>query len=271
MSNTVFDDFAPCISGHFFRRCNPGWRMPPSAVNDDNLVYIVKGSARYTINGVPHELESGDLICMSDGDMIEAVTGSTTPMQHYDISFSRKYYNDKKIGGGGGGGVLFPQINRIGLKHDIIGSFRELTVSWNEQSDGYIMKTNALLMLILHRLAEIILFNADSAQGDYRINKITRYISRHYAEKLTVRGLAAQIHLNPDYFGRIFRQETGMMVHQYLNKIRVQNAEIMLQSGGYKVHEVAERCGFSDFFHFYKSFKALRGFPPSRCIPRNTG
>jgi YesN/AraC family two-component response regulator len=126
-----------------------------------------------------------------------------------------------------------------------------------------------LLMLILHRLCEIILFNVDSAHGDFRINKIIRYISQHYAEKLTVKNLAAQVNLNTDYFGQLFKQETGMMVNRYINQVRVKNAELMLQSGSYKVHEAAERCGFSDTFHFYKSFKSLRGFPPSRCIPQN--
>jgi transcriptional regulator GlxA family with amidase domain len=42
----------------------------------------------------------------------------------------------------------------------------------------------------------------------------------------------------------------------------------MLQSVNYKIHEVAEQCGFSDVVHFYKSFKAIRGFPPSRCKPK---
>jgi hypothetical protein len=48
----------------------------------------------------------------------------------------------------------------------------------------------------------------------------------------------------------------------------VQNAEKLLQSGKYRVQDVAELCGFSDVNHFYNSFKVLMGFPPSRCMPR---
>jgi len=124
-------------------------------------------------------------------------------------------------------------------------------------------------MLILHRLSEIIVYDVDSAAGDYRINKITRYISTHYGEKLTVKNLAAKVNLKPDYFGQIFKQKTGKMLRQYINQVRVQNAELMLQSGNYKVHDAAEKCGFSDISHFYKEFRALRGFAPSRCIPRS--
>jgi YesN/AraC family two-component response regulator len=146
--------------------------------------------------------------------------------------------------------------------------FRELTLSWNERQQGYVIKTRALLMLILHRLSEIIVHDVDSSQGDYRINRVTRYISKHYAEKLTVKELARQVNLDEVYFGHLFKRETGITVHQYMTKVRVHNAENLLQGGGYKIHEVAELCGFSDIFHFYKAFKTLRGFPPSRCITR---
>jgi YesN/AraC family two-component response regulator len=125
-------------------------------------------------------------------------------------------------------------------------------------------------MLILHRLSEIVLFNIDSVPGDYRIKKISSYISMHFAEKLTVKTLAAMINLDITYFGSLFKKETGMTVHQYLTRIRVQNAENMLQSGNFMVKEVAEQCGFSDVIHFYKQFRLLRGFPPSRCIPKDS-
>jgi AraC-like DNA-binding protein len=126
-------------------------------------------------------------------------------------------------------------------------------------------------MLILHRLSEILVFNVDSKAGDYRINKATQAIAMHYPDRLTVKGLASQVQLDEVYFGHLFKRETGMTVHQYIMRIRIRNAENMLQTGNYKVCEAAEQCGFSDVVHFYKSFRALRGFPPSRCIPKGSG
>jgi len=262
MKKTVFDNFIPEITDHVFRKCGPDWRSPLNTINDYSLVYVVKGYAHYTINGKTHEIIPGSLLCLKEGDLVEAAAGSPNPMQHYEVSFRQKYQNTDISG------VLFPPVNSIGLRQDIIDIFRELTVCWTERHRGYPMKCQALLMLILHRLSEIIIYNVDSAPGDYRINKITRYISKHYAEKLTVENLASQIHLDTDYFGQIFKKKTGKTVHQYINQVRVQNAELMLQTGNYKVHEAAERCGFSDIFHFYKKFRSLRGFAPSKCIPR---
>jgi YesN/AraC family two-component response regulator len=142
-----------------------------------------------------------------------------------------------------------------------------MTVSWSNQQEGYQMKTRALLMLILYQLTEILVYKTDKTTGDYRINKTIRTITMHYPEKITVKSLAEMVHLDEVYLGILFKQETGKTVHQYIKEVRIQNAETMLQTGNYKVHEVAKNCGFCDVTHFYKTFTNLRGFAPSKCIP----
>jgi AraC-like DNA-binding protein len=244
---------------------HPGLAHLATQVEDYDITYVIKGGARYTINGVAHELQPGDLLCLTEGDMEEAITYPQNLMHYFAINFTIKQQKSKITSGGGN---LFPLINHIGLRPDIIDLFRELSICWTEQQNGYVMKARALLMLIIHRLSEIIVYDVDAEPGDYRVGKITRHIALHYADKLTVKDLARQVRLDLDYFGHLFKRETGLTVHQYITKIRIRNAENMLQSGNYKVQEVAEQCGFSDVFHFYKSFKALRGFPPSRCIPK---
>jgi AraC-like DNA-binding protein len=262
MKESNFDDFVPQIFYHVFRRCPPEWRLRPHIVDDYDITYVVQGNARYTIDGDVLELAPGDLLCLTDGLEKEAITYPKNLMHCFSINFNSKDPSSKAKP------PVFPVLSRIGLRQDIIDMFRELTISWTEQQSGYIMKTRALLMLILNRLSEIILYDIDSAPGDYRINKLIHYISIHYSEKLTVKHLAGEMRLDPDYFGHLFKRETGMTIHQYLTQIRVRNAENMLQSGTYKVHEVAEHCGFSDVYHFYKSFRTLRGFAPSHCIPK---
>jgi AraC-like DNA-binding protein len=264
MDKRIWDDFVPHISQYVFRKCTPDWRIWQTHAEDYELTYVIKGGASFTVNGVTHELQGGDLLFLSEGDIKEAYTHPQNLMQCYAINFTAKYQKTKNTGGG----TIFPTLSHIGLRQDIIDMFRELTICWTEQQNGYVMKSRALLMLIIHRLSEIILYDVDAEPGDYRIGKITRYISLHYADKLTVKNLARQVRLDLDYFGQLFKRETGMTVHQYITKVRIRNAENMLQSGHYKVQDAAEHCGFSDVFHFYKSFKALRGFPPSRCIPK---
>jgi AraC-like DNA-binding protein len=267
VEKAVLDEFIPNIVYFMFEKCNPGWRIQPRTVEDHDLTYIIKGNARFVVNGTAHELESGDLLYLNEGDLKEAATTLQNPMQCFTVSFKTKYQKAKNNPAGGAPN-LFPMVNRIGLRQDLINLFKELTLSWTEQQTGYIMKTRALLMLIISRLSEILLDEVEPVCSDYRVNKIIRYISAHYRKKLEVKELAAHVNITPDYFGTLFKRETGMHVNQYITKIRVHNAEDLLRTGKYKVSEVSEYCGFSDVVHFYRSFRALRGFAPSKCLPK---
>jgi AraC-like DNA-binding protein len=265
MKKILFDDFVPKIFSQVFRKCPPDWRVRHHFVDDNDITYIIEGKARYTINGTVHNLGPGDLLCLTDGTEKEAITFPHDLMHCFSVNFSSLYPGSQSSL------PSFPLVSHIGLRQDLIELFRELTLSWTNQQEGYIVKARALLMLILHRLSEILIFNVDSKAGDYRINKATQAIALHYPDRLTVKGLASQVQLDEVYFGHLFKRETGMTVHQYIMRTRIRNAENMLQTGNYKVCDVADHCGFSDVVHFYKSFRALRGFPPSRCIPKDGG
>jgi AraC-like DNA-binding protein len=263
MAEESGDEFVPNITHHVYQKCRADWQLAHHFVDGSELTYVTAGKARYTINDKPHELEAGSLLCLTDGTSAKAAANPQSPPHYYSVSFDSLYPHTKSIL------AAYPSVNHIGVKKDLVDLFRELNLSWTNKQGGYIIKTRALLMLILHRLSEILTYNVDSQTGDYRINKATHIIKLHYDDKLTVKSLAEQVRLNECYFGRLFKDTTGIHVHQYIKKIRVQNAEKLLQTGNYRVRDVAEQCGFSDVFHFYNSFRELRGFPPSRCIPKN--
>jgi len=256
------DVFVPKLYYCIYRKCSPNWVLRYHTVERYDLTYIVKGNARYTIDGKVYELNPGDLLFLNDGAEKGATTYSNKLMHCYSVNFSLLYPELK------GPALSFPTVSSIGLRRDLIDMFREMTISWTEQHEGYLMKTRALLMLIIHRLSEILIYNVDKTTGDDRINKVTNFITKHYSEKLMIKDLCEQVRLHKVYLGYLFKQQTGMTIYQYIAQIRVRNAENMLQSGKYKVQEVAERCGFSDVYHFYKSFKSIRGFAPSKCKPK---
>lgn len=263
MKDSSFENFIPKIDSFSFKKCAPDWHINSEFVNGYDITYIVEGKAKYNIDGKSYDLGQGDLIFLTDGTRREAVTFPHNTFQFYNVCFSQLTPGTKsKL-------PVFPLTTHITLRRDIIDLFRELHISWSEQQEGYVMKTRALLLLIIHRFSELLIYNINSTPGDYRINKMLQIIEKRYAEKITVKELAQQVNLDEAYFGFLFKKETGLTVHQYINKIRIKNAEAMLQSGDYKIYEIADNCGFSDVVHFYKSFKVLHGFPPSRCLPKN--
>jgi YesN/AraC family two-component response regulator len=139
---------------------------------------------------------------------------------------------------------------------------------WIDCQPFYSIKARALLLLILHRLLELVFSHTPSSLKDIRIEKAVNHITRHYEKKISIREMAAMTGLNATYFGVLFRQETGMSMNRYLIRTRIRNAEYMLRSGNHTVEETAKRCGYSDKWYFYKQFKKVCGIPPSACIPK---
>lgn len=117
--------------------------------------------------------------------------------------------------------------------------------------------------MILQRYIQIIIFQKDTSIIDTRIKKILHYISNHYKEPLTVQKMANMINLSDMYFGNLFKKETGMSFRKFLTLVRMNRAEEMLYSGEYKIHEIADACGFSDVFYFSRIYKKHRGIAPS--------
>jgi AraC-like DNA-binding protein len=258
----IEEGFLPDIQYLVFRKCTPSWHQGIHFIENFEITYVTKGGARYTLDNVEYEVSAGDLICIPQGSLKKAITYSNNLMSCFSVNFLIRN-NDA------GREWPFPHVSHIGSKRDLLRYFHELMYTWFERPPGFNLKAQGLLMLIIHRIVELTLYH-DTNAGDYRIQKATRYLTKHYQEKIQVKKLAGMTGLNPVYFGALFKQETGLTIHQYLIKTRVQNAVYLLRGGLYKVTEAAEYCGFSDVHHFYRQFKAVMGFPPSQCIPKRT-
>lgn len=85
------------------------------------------------------------------------------------------------------------------------------------------------------------------------------YIDEHYAEDITVAGLAEVLHLSANYLSNLFKSETGMRIVEYMNRCRIQKAKQLLQDSVWKVYQVAEKTGFQEPSYFCKVFKELEG------------
>jgi AraC-like DNA-binding protein len=211
------------------------------------------------MNDNVYEVSAGDLLCFSEGDKKEAISYPDTLMHCFSVNFRLNSADGAPIA------VPFPPVKHIGYRTDIVRFFRELTDTLMSRTPGYSIKMCGLFTLILHRLYELTVYGIDSEIGDYRVKKISRYISQHYQEKLTVKKMASLVNLNTVYFGSLFKKETGFTVNRYITRVRIRNAETMLRSGMYKVTDVAERCGYTDLSHFYKHFRDIVGVVPSHC------
>jgi AraC-like DNA-binding protein/ligand-binding sensor protein len=94
--------------------------------------------------------------------------------------------------------------------------------------------------------------------------KITNYIKKYCAEKLSLDSLAREVFLSKSYLSSIFKQETGMSLTAYITKVRVEKSKKMLLEDTIGLAAIAGQCGFKDQSYFTKVFKKETGVSPKR-------
>mgnify|MGYP002407267458 FL=1 len=108
-----------------------------------------------------------------------------------------------------------------------------------------------------------IIENEKNEKYKYIVKVGIDYMINHYNEPLSLTIIADEVHVTPNYFSRVFREETGQNFIEWLNKFRVDKAKDFLLNIGMKTYEVAEKVGFSDYKHFSYNFKKYAGCNPT--------
>ncbi|CUO58340.1 Uncharacterized response regulatory protein SA0215 [[Eubacterium] contortum] len=90
------------------------------------------------------------------------------------------------------------------------------------------------------------------------------YISTHYHEELTVEELSAYVNKSKNYFSYLFKKEMKISFTEYLNRYRIDQACILLDTTLDLAGEIGQRVGFKDEKYFSTVFKKMMGCTPSQ-------
>ena len=100
----------------------------------------------------------------------------------------------------------------------------------------------------------------------YLVRQAVEEIHRSKRRKISTKTLAEQLHVNASYLSKIFHEETGKTVSEYILAVKMDQAEILLNSCVYNLTEVAEALGYENYAYFSRQFKKYFGFSPENYI-----
>lgn len=253
-----FSNLIPEPSYFIHRKSTPNWCIKPDVVPFNDLTYIIKGEARYTIGTETFTAKAGDLIYVPCNSFRAAVTTGEEALECHSFNFY--LYNQDGVA------ISLPLniLNHIGDQPQLLKLCATTNEVWNGKEFGYELLARGYLCIIISTVFNILLNPAyKKINSDIRIQHAVEYINAHYSEPLTIHEVAEIYHLHPVYFGNLFQKTMGCTFKHYLTRTRLNYAENLLRSGEYSVNEVAFQCGFSDVFYFSKIFKKYKGINPS--------
>ncbi|MFB5762379.1 response regulator [Paenibacillus medicaginis] len=100
------------------------------------------------------------------------------------------------------------------------------------------------------------------AAENHIIRDIAAYLDVHFADEITLQDISSRFYLSREYISRKFKQEFGVNLSEYLTRLRIRQAKLLLLDPRLRLQQVAEMVGYQDEKYFGKVFKKLEGMTP---------
>ena len=224
----------------------------------DKVILIPPNTPFYT-GMVDDNSEDLELYCM-EGGWIQSLEMESSSMDkgyipHFFIHFNLGYQFDNIHPG------IYP--HQIGDKQKelishISGNLMHGSKSFNLQH------SLAIYNLILSTVITIPKDRWQEFTIGNKIVQVLNYINQHLDESLSNEMLAGTIHMAPNSFARLFKQQTGQTPQDFIRKKRVENASRLLYHSDQSIKQISDECGFNDRYYFTRVFSQEMGISPAR-------
>lgn len=114
----------------------------------------------------------------------------------------------------------------------------------------------------IHLIVSSIKENEVGESPKMLVDRIMLYINEHLDEELMREDLARWVNLSPDYMTRLFKNEAGVTIKEYIIQQKMQMARKLLQTTNLPVSFIASKVGFCNFSHFSYTYKKVIGNTP---------
>jgi len=99
-----------------------------------------------------------------------------------------------------------------------------------------------------------------------QLQRLTEYVDAHLDEDLSLAALARVAETSASYLKTLFKRSTGLSVHEYVVRRRVDRAKALLVRGGLPASQVALEAGFAHQSHMARCMRRVLGIIPSALI-----
>lgn len=280
----VYIDGVPCqFLCHLENRNQAGMVYPAHYHDYIELLFGLSGTFKVYLNGFYHTFTGGDLVLINSHEVHQIDSLSEDGGQYIvvrfmpDLIYNRMSQNHFELE------YLLPFITEDARHEKVIpyseiqdtmlpDLFHNIMTESHVRDYGYELAIKnhigSIFLWILrywHRSGE---HPENYRQADRQLyemlNPVFHYLSVNYEKPVRASEMAELCNLSPSYFSRSFNRLMGMSFNEYLNYIRVSEAEKLLISTPLSITEIAVTVGFSTSSYFIKIFKVYKNLSPKQ-------
>ncbi|GAA1678504.1 AraC family transcriptional regulator [Kribbella yunnanensis] len=248
--------------------CRPEyWRNYWHTHSFHEVCLAYSGSGRFNNGPVQYDVAPGSVFLARPGDVHEIESSHAEPLGIAFWGFTFRPGSDEPGWWSGLTRADGPVVSeRVGVLPQVITA---LAAEAAGPTSGYSAALNALGSTLVLETARAFALNEDLAVEPVRrdrgllvVEAMQRHLRDNLSRPITVRDVAAVVHLSERHAERLFTQQTGASIMATLWRLRLELAAQLLLDPSLMVTEVARACGYSDVRPFSTAFKRHYGRTP---------
>ena len=242
--------------------------MPRAMHKHDNAMEIIlvrNGNGVHIIDGKSYSTRQGDLLIVNSGVVHDESAASSVNLSIYSCAIT-----NLQVPGLPPNHLLAPDfcpILQTGEYYHRLSSLLEMIFHTATEENAYSSETahnllRAFLLMIL-AMQQTTLQELEGKENNLVLS-VRDYIDEHYMEALTLKGLAAEFHVNTYYLAHIFSKMYKFSLMQYVTRRRIGEAQTLLIDTDTPITDIALQVGYASSSHFNKAFNKIANMSPSK-------
>lgn len=236
--------------------------------NEFELLVAVKGRMTVQIEDTVYSLAEGEGLFIHSG-LLHTITAEDDAMHEfiavvfdfsmicseYEASFF-KYVNPLLHGD-----LEVP----VRLTDEMCAMVGEICSMYEASSFGFELFVKYSLTHILYQLikrSEKITLPVQNPKS-VLVKKTLDFIEKHYAEQISLKDMADDVHVSKEYLCRVFKSMSDVSPIMFLNRYRIKQSADLLVHTDKSISDISVSCGFNNSSYFDKMFLRFHGCTPS--------
>lgn len=240
--------------------------------NEYEMLLSLEGEKTVIANGFEYTLNVGDILFINRKVPHKAIThpGERTVILQFNNSFTAEETVNSFLMFPNSKDVNDIMLFKAGSEHcaqlgtymtNIANEYSRKEPAYEEFIRGYLQE----MVAYLYRHRVIINHNSQFNRSEMqRIIPALEYINTHYHEPITLESISKLLSIDKSHFCRIFKKSMNMTFVDYLNSVRIYQAEILLTKTKKSVTDISLMVGFSSTAYFIKAFKRYNFCTPCK-------
>lgn len=120
----------------------------------------------------------------------------------------------------------------------------------------------AIRLLQRHNIHSLPMRGQQGRMSAAKLRQVLAYIDENLATKLSLAKISRAAGTSASHLQALFRNATGLSIHQYVLRRRIEHAQLLLQDRKRSISQVALACGFAHQSHLARHMRRIFGTSP---------